>query len=219
MGYRGKVVEQERARELRACSWTLMEIAAELGVAKSSVSLWVRDVEFEPRPRRDGRMHGDRGPNKLQRAKAEEIERLRREGAERIGRLSEREFLIAGAALHAGEGNKDDGRLGFANCNPAMMVFFVTWFRRFFDVDEAKLRLFLYLHEGLDVVTANSFWSDLLDIPLANFGKPYRAAADPSIRRSKHPMGCPSVRYNSTKHARLISGLTEGLLDCRNFPG
>jgi hypothetical protein len=40
MGYGGKVVEQRRARELRAESWTLAAIAAELGVSKSSVSLW-----------------------------------------------------------------------------------------------------------------------------------------------------------------------------------
>ena len=55
MGYRGKVVEQERARELRAKAWTLQDIATELGVSKSSVSLWVRDVEFEPQPRRTAR--------------------------------------------------------------------------------------------------------------------------------------------------------------------
>lgn len=51
MGYRGKVHEQKCARELRAESWTLEQIADELGVAKSSVSLWVRDVEFTPRGR------------------------------------------------------------------------------------------------------------------------------------------------------------------------
>jgi hypothetical protein len=51
VGYRGKVVEQERARQLRALGWTLLDIALELGVAKSSVSRWVRDVELDPRPR------------------------------------------------------------------------------------------------------------------------------------------------------------------------
>ena len=50
MGYRGKLEEQERVRELRAQGRLLIEIATELGVAKSSVSLWVRDVPFEPRP-------------------------------------------------------------------------------------------------------------------------------------------------------------------------
>lgn len=54
MGYRGKTHEHERARTLRAAAWTLQEIADELGVAKRSVSLWVRDVEFVSRPRRPG---------------------------------------------------------------------------------------------------------------------------------------------------------------------
>ena len=36
MGYGGKFVERERARELRAQSWTLKEIADALGVSKSS---------------------------------------------------------------------------------------------------------------------------------------------------------------------------------------
>ena len=51
MGYRGLVAEQNRARDLRAEAWTLQAIADELGVAKSSVSLWVRDVEFVPKLR------------------------------------------------------------------------------------------------------------------------------------------------------------------------
>jgi len=104
-----------------------MEIAAELGVAKSSVSLWVRDVEFEPRPRRRGQR---RGPNVLARRKQEEIERLRREGVMRIGQLSEREFLVAGIALYAGEGTKRDGAVTFANSDPRMILFFCVWLRR-----------------------------------------------------------------------------------------
>ncbi|HTL87569.1 MAG TPA: hypothetical protein VL856_20460 [Acidimicrobiia bacterium] len=51
MGYRGKVELQEKARLMRAESRTLQDIATTLGVSKSSVSLWVRDVPFVPGPR------------------------------------------------------------------------------------------------------------------------------------------------------------------------
>jgi len=78
MGYRGKLAEQTKARELRASGMTLLDIATELGVSKSSVSLWVRDVEFEPSPRRAGRR---REPNALQRRKHAEIQELLEEGA------------------------------------------------------------------------------------------------------------------------------------------
>jgi hypothetical protein len=106
MGYRGKVAEQERARELRAEAWTLQDIATELGVAQSSVSLWVRAIDFEPQPRRTARR---RAPNVLQRRKQAEIDELLAEGRARIGRLSDRDLLIAGTALYAGEGARATG--------------------------------------------------------------------------------------------------------------
>ncbi|HUG84890.1 MAG TPA: hypothetical protein VMM13_10010, partial [Euzebya sp.] len=96
MGYRGKVVERQRARELRADGRTLQAIADELGVAKASVSVWVRDVVFTPRPRQRSQR---RAPNKLQRRKQAEIAEGLRWGREQIGDLSDRDLLIAGAAL------------------------------------------------------------------------------------------------------------------------
>src|SRR5688572_20452853 len=93
-----------------------------------------------------------------------------------------------------------------------MIAFFCAWLRRFFDIDESRLRVRLYLHEGLDIDEANEFWSELTGIPIASFGKPYRAKADPSIRRSKHPMGCPAVRYSCSKIHREIIAMTNALL-------
>jgi transcriptional regulator with XRE-family HTH domain len=217
MGYRGKVVEQGRARELRAQSWTLQEIADELGVGKGSVSVWVRDVEFAPRPRSAARR---RGPSVLQQRKAAEIAGLLEEGRTRIGSLSEREFLIAGAALYAGEGAKTDGTVKFANCDPRMIHFFCAWLRRFFEVDESRLRVNLYLHEGLDLQDAVRFWTELTGIPAAQFTKPYRATPDPSIRRAKHARGCPGVAYGCSKTHRAVMGLVHALLECRlDLPG
>ena len=115
MGYRGKLAERQQARQLRRTGLPLVEIAARLGVARSSVSLWVRDVEFDPLPRPPrGRR---RAPNALQRRRQAEIDRLVEEGRARIGRLTEHEFLVAGVALYAGEGSKRDGAVKFANTN------------------------------------------------------------------------------------------------------
>ena len=130
----------------------------------------------------------------------------------RIGQLSEREFLVAGIALYAGEGTKRDGAVTFANSDPRMILFFCVWLRRFFEPDESRLRVRLYLHQGLDLEAATSFWSTLTGIPTEQFGRPYRAIPDPSIRRSKHPLGCPAVGYSCSRTHRAIIGLTEALL-------
>ena len=209
MGYRGKLLECEQARRLRATGMTMPDIAAELGVSRGSVSLWTRDVAFEPSPRRRARR---RGPNALQRRKQAEIDELLAEGRRRIGVLSEREFLVAGAALYAGEGSKTDGLVRFANTDPRMLAFFAAWLRHFFAVDERRLRVCVYLHEGLDLDGAVAFWSTLLGVPKVQFRRGYRAKAGSTIRTSKHATGCAYLSYACSRTHRTIMGLTAALL-------
>jgi hypothetical protein len=215
MGYRGKLREQEQARALRAQGKTLLEIATELGVSKSSASLWVRDVPFTPTSRR----RGPRKTHPASRAKQAQIEDLDLDGRHLIGTLSADAFLAAGIALYAGEGAKGDGKVLFANTDARMVRFFCAWLRRFFDVDESRLRVRVYLHEGLDLDAAEHHWSQVTHVPRSQFRRPYRARADPSIRRSKHEHGCVYVYYCCSTTHRRIMGLVRALLICDAIPG
>ena len=211
MGYAGKLRERERARELRAESWTLLEIAHELGVSKASVSVWVRDVEFVPKPRNRG--HSSHQPHPLTIRKQAEIERCRVEAETTFGPLSEREILVYGLALYLGEGAKtEQSGFGLANTSVEIMVSFMVWLRTCFVIDESRLRARLYLHEGLDLDDASRFWSSALGIPIGQFTAAHRPVARDRIRGSKHPYGCVTVRYSDvTLHRRvmaLISALT-----------
>lgn len=216
MGNRGKVAERERAREMRARSATLAEIAGELDVSKSSVSVWVRDVDFIPRPRQRNVVART---NKLHIAKLAQIEEMNELGREMIGVLSEDAFLAAGVALYAGEGSKTDGTVNFANTDPQMMRFFCTWLRRYFAVDESRLRVSVYLHRGLDLDAAEAHWSEVTGVPRGQFGKAYRAVPDPSIRTAKHKYGCAYTRYSCSRTHRLIMGLIRALLSEDSIPG
>jgi transcriptional regulator with XRE-family HTH domain len=216
MGYRGKLREQDLARALRAQNLTLQDIADQLGVSKSSVSLWVRDVPFTPSKRRYG---AQRRPNRLHDRKLAEINELNQAGIERIGTLSDEVFLAAGVALYAGEGGKTDGEVRFANTDPAMMRFFCAWLRHFFEIDEARLRVRVYLHEGLDLDAAQLFWSAATGVPLTQFGRAYRAKADPTIRQNKHEHGCGYVNYCCAYTHRAVMGLVRALLSTGAFPG
>lgn len=216
MGYRGKVIEHQRAREMRAEGRTLAEIAAQLGVSKSSVSLWVRDVVFTPKPRQRPMFNA---PSRLHLAKLAEIEAMNQKGRERVAHLGEDALFAAGIALYAGEGGKTDGAVTFANCDPAMIAYFCMWRRQYFAIDESRLRVRLYLHEGLDLKAAERFWSDLTGIPRSQFGKAYRAVRDPSIRRSKHEHGLARVDYSCSRTHREVMGLVRALLSSVVLPG
>ena len=214
MGYRGKVELKEKARLLRAESRTLQDIATTLGVAKSSVSLWVRDVPFEPGPRQPS---PNRRPHPQHVAKLAQIADCDRAGIERMGVLSDDAFLAAGTALYAGEGAK--GALVFANMNPEMIRFFCAWLRRFFDIDEARLRVRVYLHEGLDLDAAENFWSETTAVPRSQFRASYRAKADPTMRLTKHEYGCAYVGYYCSRTHREVMGLVRALLTSSAIPG
>jgi hypothetical protein len=214
VGYRGKVEEQEKARLLRAEGRKLADIAETLGVSKSSVSVWVRDVEFEPRPRRAS---AHRRPHAQHVAKLAEIAECDRLGVARIGALSDDAFHAAGAALYAGEGAKR--QLLFANTDPRMVRFFCAWLRRYFTIEEPRLRMRVYLHENLDIDTAEALWSDITKIPRSQFRAPYRAKSDNTRRKTKHENGCADVSYSCARTHREVMGVVRALLASYAGPG
>ena len=91
---------------------------------------------------------------------------------------------------------QDRRRRRHGHTDPRALVLFLRWLRCFFDLDESRLRMRVYLHECLDLEAATSYWSELTGIPWSQFGAPYRAADDPTRRTSKHLMGCPAIRYH-----------------------
>ncbi len=107
----------------------------------------------------------------------------------------------------------------FANSDPAMIRFFCAWLRTFFEIDEARLRARVYLHQGLDLDAAQVHWSEVSKIPLDQFHKAYRAVADPTIRRNKHEFGCFYVDYGCSRTHRQIMGLVRALLSSEAIPG
>jgi AcrR family transcriptional regulator len=216
MGYRGKLAEQQQARALRAQNMTLADIAAALGVSKSSVSLWVRDVPFTPSPRRTG---PKRSPHPARTAKLRQIDELDALGRRRIGTLSEEAFLVAGASLYAGEGGKRDGQVVFANTDADMVAFFCAWLRHFFAIDESRLRVRVYLHDGLDLEAAEAHWSAVTDVPRVQFHAAHRVPAHATIRTNKHEFGCAYVRYGCVTTHRTIMGLIRALLSSQAIPG
>jgi hypothetical protein len=209
MGYRGKVEERARARELRAQSWTLQAIADELGVAKGSVSVWVRDVDFVPTPRSRGHPAGPKHPMRLK--KEAELERCRVEAEAwvrgvRAGPTFELALTMYALALYAGEGGKAEGAMIFANSDPALIRVFLRWLRTEFEIDEQRLHVGLYLHADLDLDAAVAHWSSVTGIPSQQFHKPYRAVVDESMRHNRHVFGCVRLTYADTLvHRRVMA--------------
>lgn len=167
-----------RARVLREQGLDYEEIAAALGVSKSSVSLWVRDMPVPARLSyeecRKRSAEGSRLYWETERPVREaQREAVRAAAAGQIGVLSKREILIAGAIAYWCEGTKSKPhrraeQVVFINSDPGLIKFFL----HFLDeagVASAQLRFRVHIHESADVAEAEEFWRSVTGAGSAQF--------------------------------------------------
>jgi transposase len=181
-----------KARELRGQGMDHEEIASALGVAKSSVSLWVRDL---PTPARlnyaECRKRSAEGAARYWEAErpAREARRAaaREAAAAAIGELTEREILIAGAIAYWCEGSKSkphrrSDRVVFTNSDPSLIKFFL----RFLDTTgtpRTDLAFRVFIHESADVEAAQRFWMDVTGASPGQFLTPALKRHNPKTVR------------------------------------
>jgi hypothetical protein len=181
-----------RARELRVAGLDYEEIAGALGVSKSSVSLWVRDL---PRPARlsyaECRKRAAEGAHRYWATErpVREAQRMavRDAAAAEIGALSRRELRIAGAIAYWCEGGKSkphrrSDRVIFINSDPALIGFFL----RFLDAagtPRTDLSFRVYIHENADVESAQRFWLEVTGATIDQFATPTLKRHNPKTVR------------------------------------
>ena len=217
-----------RARELRSQGLDYEEIVAALGVSKSSVSLWVRDM---PRPPRlsyeETRKRAAEGVRRYWAAErpAREARReaVRAAAATEIGDLNDREILIVGAIAYWCEGTKSKPhelreRILFINSDPGLIKFFLR-FLTVARVESAQLRFRVYIHETADVAAAERFWADIIGAEPASFYKAVLKRHNPrTIRKNVGPdyHGCLRIDVlDSAGLYRRIEGWARAALDTR----
>ena len=213
------------ARKLRSQGMDYEEIAAALGVAKSSVSLWVRDL---PTPARlsyaECRKRSAEGAARYWAAERPSREATRtaaREAAAaEIGELTDREILIAGAIAYWCEGTKSkphrpDARVIFTNSDPALIQFFL----RFLDVTRTPrtdLAFRVFIHESADAESAQRFWLEVTGASPRQFRTPALKRHNPkTVRKNlgENYHGCLriDVRCSASLYRRIEGWAAAGM--------
>jgi Putative ATPase subunit of terminase (gpP-like) len=164
-----KTEERRQARDLRRRGWSVKEIERELAVARSSVSLWVRDIELDGAQRQ--RLVAKVTEGRLQAAarKADAARRVRR-GYQEEGRRFARErdsSYAAGCMLYWAEGEKARNSVKISNSDPDLLVFFACFLRRHFGVSDDRFRIHCHLFaDHLEHQReVELFWATALGLP------------------------------------------------------
>ena len=210
-----------KARALRREGRTYDEIQLELGVSKSSISLWVRDLP-KPEPRYTPQQQRElmsAGLSRHRAAREEERIRSKTSARQEIGQLSDRELFLVGVALYWAEGSKDKSHdrreyLQFVNSDPDVIRIFLRWLT-LLEVAESRLHFHLSIHETADVEAAEFFWAEVVGVDSSDFNRTTLKRHNPGTSRKNTGdtyKGClPVYVAESAELYRRVEGWWTGM--------
>lgn len=179
-----KFEEKQRARELRGQGWSYNDILKEIGVSKSTLSLWLRDIPLSEeqiaalaskfRAGREKFIHKMRVRRDIRWA------RYHREAEAEYAALSQDPTFMFGLALYIGEGSKTkQNDVCIANCDPRVIQKALEFFLKI-GIPYSSLRCGIHLHPELSVENVELYWRGVTGLPKTQFHQTSRAVSSAS---------------------------------------
>ncbi len=209
-----------QAIALRRKGYSLKDVERDLGIRRSTLSGWFKNVSLINKQRE--RLL-DRSKNGLVFARGKAVawhnnqKQLRMSMAkEAAGKtleyinVKDKNILeLALAMLYLGEGFKKSVQTGMGNSDPFILRFFIKSLKDSFNIDIKKIKCELHLRADQKPKKEVIYWSKQLDIPTINFGA--ISLDQRTVGRPTYPNyhGVCIVRCGNVAIQRRISYLAE----------
>lgn len=215
--------EYEQARELRKQGASVREIARLLSVSKSTVSLWVRDIELteeqittlNANARAAGVPGRERFVRTIQAKRAALIAQYHKAADAEYETLRHGPTFMFGLALYIGEGSKGElSKLIITNWDYRVIAKGIEFFAML-GIARSRMRCKIMLHPMQSVSEAEAFWTEVTGIPLAQFSRTSQAISPSSRgkRGQKWPHGGCQLSVSSVELRHKINRWMERALE------
>jgi len=206
----------KRAIKLRKQGKSYKEIGKELGVSKGTLSLWLKGVplcsKLKKRLYTARILNLARGPYSQKERREKEIKKIIEDAKSEIWNLNKQAFKLFGAALYWAEGSKTKN-FEVTNSDPILILFMVRWFEEVFSVSAKNLKIHMNIYSQQDENQLKGFWSELLGIPLENFGKSFLKPSGKGFKKNTLYYGTVKVRVpKGTDMKHRVFGWIQGAL-------
>jgi transposase-like protein len=177
-----KSLKKIEALKLRREGKSIKEIASRVDVARSTASVWCREISLSKKQKdklykkmvdagHKGRLMGAEA-NK--RKKLDTLNSVKSIATKEISTLSKRDIQMLALGLYWGEGSKDkQGRFNFVNSDPWAILLILHWLKTGMGVKKISLRPQIYIndqHKKREKIILN-FWAKKLSISESSFRK------------------------------------------------
>jgi len=164
---------KERAINYRRRGYSYGMISEKLGLAKSTLSNWLKEIPYKPNKRVLKRIK--LAPNKsaeiAHNKKVANTLAIKKLARAEIGKLTKRDLKLVGIGLYLGEGSKLYERVRLVNSNPKIIKLAMRWFREICGLKNKNFFLSVHLYPDNNIEETITFWSKITKIPKKQFGK------------------------------------------------
>jgi len=206
---------KKKAIALRSKGYSIKEIADKLHIAKSTSSLWLRDIKLnkkaQQRLSKRFLMSYYKTSLRWQVKREKEKEILRKNALEFFNgfKENERQNKICCALLFWCEGSKDvKYGLRLINSSDLLIRTYLSLLRKSFKIDEKKFRVGLHLHQYHNEKKQKGYWSKITKIPTSQFIRVYRKPNTGKRIRKDYP-GCATIYYYDNRIAKELTSIYE----------
>jgi len=218
-----KLKEKKKAILLRKRGFSYREILTQVPVAKSSLSLWLKEVglskEQKQRLTKKKLESALRGAQKRKDQRIEKTRLIIESASNEIGSLSQKEQFILGVGLYWAEGSKEKtyGKatsLIFTNSDLCMVLFYRKWVLETFGINNDRLKYDLCIHENADWKKAREWWADFLKIDKNNISVYFKKHNIKTRRKNVGDMYNGLIRIRVTESSdlnRKVAGWVKGV--------
>lgn len=215
--------DKQKAILLRRKGKSYNDIVEILGISKSTLSLWLRNIKMPMTikkkfwnktrntwARNITKFNKERSKIAIQ--KAEQIQNL---AIKNIKRVSKKELLLIGSALYWAEGfKKSRWEVVFSNSDPLMIKLIMRFFREICKIKEIKFHATVQIHPNTTSQKSINYWSKIVKIPKKQFRKTYFKLT-PSSKRKRSinilPYGTLRISISNVEIINKIKGWIKGL--------
>jgi len=215
-----------QAIKLRRRGLSIGKIEKLLGIHRSTLSGWLKDVQLTQKQQRKLRQDWKKGLiHAREKAvlwhNAEKEKRLqvaKKDALETLGYIdtNNKHILdLALAMLYLGEGSKKADETSMGNSDPLILKTFIEILKRNYSMDIKKLRCELYLRADQKPKKLVAFWSRELAIPKKNFRRAYLDQRTTNSKTYPTYKGVCMVRYNNVAIKRKLLDISK--VFCENL--